>query len=331
MLRADRVKEAHTKIVPPFSLDESMTFFCPQENLEALEHPRVRAFQEYLLNEYQPPLHGKRAVMLLLPCTKTKPYILSAEHQAINGFLLAQGFGPLEEAQVPAGLAEALPAWADPRLLNNGIWARGDLLLHRFVVSEPMALVPYELIYTFQGGVSPASQYDDPGLFEHRGTAVCPWRADYTGIPAADGYRWGDREKAAYVEVHNRLVRIIVALLDRFGDAYVARLAYVSPGLTHRSFLTSVEEKRRAGLPLGRRTTAGLLRLEGVNDLRPGRVRVIPDEVEIEKILTRLGRRMPGASSRQVRGFFATGGGGATPLILPETLEVLREHLLDWC
>jgi len=269
--------------------------------------------------------------MLLLPCTKTKPYILSAEHQAINGFLLAQGFGPLEEAQVPAGLAEALPAWADPRLLNNGIWARGDLLLHRFVVSEPMALVPYELIYTFQGGVSPASQYDDPGLFEHRGTAVCPWRADYTGIPAADGYRWGDREKAAYVEVHNRLVRIIVALLDRFGDAYVARLAYVSPGLTHRSFLTSVEEKRRAGLPLGRRTTAGLLRLEGVNDLRPGRVRVIPDEVEIEKILTRLGRRMPGASSRQVRGFFATGGGGATPLILPETLEVLREHLLDWC
>lgn len=331
MLRADRVKEAYTKIVPPFTLDESMTFFCPQENLEALEHPRVRAFQDFLLNEYQPPLHGKRAVMLLLPCTKTKPYILSAEHQAINGFLLAQGFGPQEEAEVPAGLAEALPAGADPRLLNNTVWARGDLLLHRFVVSEPMALVPYELVYTFQGGISPASQYDDPGLFEHRGTAVCPWRADYTGIPAADGYRWGDREKAAYVEVHNRLVRIIVALLDRFGDAYVARLAYVSPGLTHRSFLTSVEEKRRAGLPLGRRTASGLLRLEGVNDLRPGRVRVIPDEVEIEKILNRLAGRMPGASPRQVRGFFATGGGGATPLILPETLQVLREHLLDWC
>ncbi|RPJ36619.1 MAG: hypothetical protein EHM35_07825 [Planctomycetaceae bacterium] len=325
--RADRVSAAYAKIVAPFTLDETLTFFCPQENVEALEHPAVRELHRFMLTEYQPPVTGKKAVMLLLPCTKVKPYSLSEEHQAINRYLLSVGFRPCEPGDHPPELLAALAQGADGRVLNNGVWERGDLLLHRFVISEPMALVPYELIYRFGGKPSPVARYDDPGLFEHRGTAVCPWRPDCTGKQAAQGYRWGDNEKAAFVEMHNRLVELIVAMLERFGDAYVARLAFVSPKLTHRSFLTSAEEKRRAGLALGRRTGQGLQPLRGVNDSLAGWVRCIPDEAEIEAILGRLAERSPGRTPRQIKGTFASGGAGVTPLVLPETLDVLGRHL----
>ena len=91
--------------------------------------------------------------------------------------------------------------------------------------------------------------------------------------------------------------------------------------------MTSVEEKRRAGLSLGRRTAQGVLCLKGVNDSRSGWVRCIPDEVEIEQILQRLAERMPGRTPRQIKGTFATGGQGVTPLVLAETLQVLGQHL----
>jgi hypothetical protein len=325
--RSDRIRIAHEKMVAPYTLDESLTFFCPQENVEALDHPAIRELHDFVRQEYQPPVPAGRAVMLMLPCTKVKPYALSHEHQAINSYLLAQGFRPVAEADYPQEIIAGLLPGTDPLVLNNWPWQRGDLFLHRYVVSEPMALVPYEFIYTFRGRPSLTARYDDPGLFEHRGTAVCPWRADFSGIPTRRGYRWGDQEKAAYVEMHNRLVWLIVEMLDRLGDIYVARLAYVSPKLTHRSFMTSVEEKRRAGLSLGRRTAAGFLRLVGVNDMRPGWVRTIPDETEIPLILERLAARLPGRTMRQVQGYFATGGGGVTPLILPETLAVLGAHL----
>jgi len=327
MDRNERVKIARSKAVPPYTLDDTLTFFCPQENVEGLQHPAVRAIHEYVTREYEPPLRGKKAVLLMLPCTRVKPYILSPEHQAINGYLLAQGFEPVEEADYPPEIEAALPAGSDRRLLNNRVWARGDLYLHRCVVSEPMALVPYDLLYWFKGQLSPVARYDDPGLFEHRGNAVCPWRSDYTGRQGPKGYRWGDHEKAAYVQMHNRMVELVVEALDRFGDAYVACLAYVSPKLTHRSFVTSVEEKRRAGLPVSKRTSQGVLPLVGINDLRPGLVHSLPDEEDIERILARLGERYPERSPRQIRGYFATGGGKVTPLSLPETLEVLGQHL----
>ncbi|MEM3554644.1 MAG: hypothetical protein QXU79_02360 [Candidatus Micrarchaeaceae archaeon] len=280
-----------------------------------------------MLSEYIPPNIGKHTVMLILPCTKVKPYALSMEHLTINAYLLQQGFEPCAPSEYPPQLEEALPHGVDPQVLNNGLWSRGNLFLHRYVISEPMGLVPYEYIYFFQGRPSPAARYDDPGLFEHRGTAVCPWRADYSGIPRGKKYRWGDQEKAAYVQVHNRLVDLLVGILDRIGDLYAARLAYVSPQMTHRSFLSSMEEKREVGLPLGRRTRNGHLRLYGVNDLRPGRVHIIPSAEEIVAIQDRLARRLPGRTRRQIYGYFATGGHGATPLTLPETLEVFGEHL----
>lgn len=325
--REDRVSDARAKMTPPFTLDETLTFFCPQENVDGLDHPGIRELHEYMLTEYEPPVRGKKAVMLMLPCTKVKPYCLSQEHQAINSYLLSKGFRPVEEAHYPAELEEALDPGADRLLLNNMIWARGDLLVHRFVMSEPMALVPYEFLYTFKGKPSLTARYDDPGLFEHRGNAVCQWRPDFTGIESARGYRWGDNEKAAYVKMHNSMVSLIAAAIHRFGDAYQARLAYVSPKLTHRSFMTSVEEKKRAGLSLFKRTANRPLYLQGVNDLYPGSVHCIPDEGDLQVILEKLSARLPGSSMRQVQGYFATGGGGVTPLILPETLEILGSHL----
>jgi hypothetical protein len=328
--RSDRIRLAYEKMVPPYTLDETLTFFCPQENVAALDHPGIRRLHEFMRHEYHPPVGQAKTVMLMLPCTKVKPYSLSHEHQAINSYLLGQGFHPVEVAEYPPEIEARLLPGADPLILNNRFWRRGDLFLHRYVVSEPMGLVPYEYIYTFAGQPSLTARYDDPGLFEHRGTAVCPWRSDFTGIPAGKGYRWGDHEKAAYVEMHNRLVHLLVAILDRIGGLYAARLAYVSPKLTHRSFMTSVAEKKRAGLALGKRTAAGFLRLEGVNDLRPGLVRTLPDEAEIEAVVAKLGRRLPGRTPRQVRGYFASGGGGVTPLILPETLDVLGTLLLSF-
>ncbi|MBN1315706.1 MAG: hypothetical protein JXA42_09570 [Anaerolineales bacterium] len=319
--------EAHTKMTPPFTLDETLTFFCPQENVEALDHPDIQELHNFMLSEYEPPVRGKKAVMLMLPCTKVKPYCLSQEHRAINGYLLSEGFRPVEEVQYPAELENALSPDADRLLLNNMVWARGELSIHRFVMSEPMALVPYEYIYTFKGKPSLTARYDDPGLFEHRGTAVCPWRPDFSGIKSSRGYRWGDNEKEAYVKMHNSMVSLIGAAIHRLRDFYQERLAFVSPKLTHRSFMTSVEEKRRAGLVLSKRTGKGLLHLEGVNDHYPGLVHCVPDEDDIKVILERLSERFPGRSMSQVKGYFATGGGGVTPLILPETLDILGRHL----
>ena len=54
-------------------------------------------------------------------------------------------------------------------------------LIHRMVISEPMSVVPYEHIVSYNGLPSPATAYDDPGLFEKRGNAVSPWRDDSDG------------------------------------------------------------------------------------------------------------------------------------------------------
>ena len=58
-------------------------------------------------------------------------------------------------------------------LLDTSPLVRGQTVVHRVVVSEPMGLVPYEFVYYWKGRYSPATSYDDPGLFESRGTSVC--------------------------------------------------------------------------------------------------------------------------------------------------------------
>ena len=331
MERAALVELSKRKPIPPFTLDEGLTFYCPQENLEAFDHPVVADWHRFLTTDYEPPANEVDKVMLILPCTKDKPYIMSREHLAVNSHLLNIFLEPLGDAAVPEGLYSHLPPEYERTTLNNGPLRRDGLTLHRCVVSEPLGLVPYELLYYYRGRLSPASRYDDPGLFEHRPNTVCPWRDDYTGIPKGTQLRWGDNEKLAYVQVHNRLVELIATILKRLEPRYRRILAYVSPGLTHRSFLSSRAEKRASGLRTARRIAGTMYALEGVNDLHPGLVTIIPTKEELEDIFKAVEARLlaedPSTTKTRARGYFARGGGGDTPLALPESLETLERYL----
>jgi len=332
MDRSALVELSKRKPIPPFFLDERLTFYCPQENLEAFDHPIVADWHQFMTSEYRPRLGGGRNLMLVLPCTKDKPYIMSMEHLAVNSHLLNLGFKPADDAVVPEELYAHLRAGYDRSTLNNGLLARDGITVHRYVVSEPMGLVPYELLYYHRGGLSPASRYDDPGLFEHRPNTVCPWRADYSGVPRGEQLGWGDNEKLAYVQVHNRLVDLIGDILERMQPYYEKIVAYVSPRLTHRSFLASAAEKRAGGLRAARRIAGKMHPLRGVNDLRPGLVTIMPSKEEFQQIFraveTRLLEEDPSTTSARARGYFARGGGGATPLALPESLRILEMYLL---
>jgi hypothetical protein len=332
MERAELVELSKRKPIAPFTLDESLTFYCPQENLEAFDHPVVAEWHQLMTTSYSPALGSGPSMMLILPCTKDKPYAMSREHLAVNSHLLSVGFEPVEDALVPEGLESSLPPEYDRATLNNRPLRRRGLTLHRCVISEPMGLVPYEFLYYYGGRRSPISRYDDPGLFEHRPNTVCPWRADYTGIEKGNNVKWGDNEKLAYVQVHNRLAGLIAATLKRLEPRYTRILAYVSPGLTHRSFVTSREEKKASGMRASRRIAGKTYALEGVNDLYCGLVTIIPTKEEWEEIFKAVEARVlaedPSRSEAAVRGYFARGGGGATPLAVPESLQTLERYLV---
>jgi hypothetical protein len=279
---------ARAKPVAPYTLDETLTLFCPLENLHGLDLPAVRAFHHWVLHEHQPPAGDEPAVLLLLPCQKVKPYPLSSEHRAVNGALLADGFRPSGRGDWPAELAACAPA----ELLDNTPLYRHGLRVDRAVVSEPFGLVPYQAVYRWRGRLSPCSRYDDPGMFEHRGLA-CTWREDCTAVRSRGSWRWGDREREAFVAVHNRLAALMAEILQRWRGSYAAVLAYVAPGLTHRSFLGDAAERRAAGLPVARRAGGRLLPLRGVGELAPGLVRLVPDGRELAALRRRQGGRVP--------------------------------------
>lgn len=327
--REKMLKLSRDKMVAPYELVERLTLYCPQENLEAVEEPLLREHFQHMRDHYRPPVKGSNTILLLLPCTKAKPYAISEEHKHINRHLLAEGFAPLEEANYPPKLNEQVED-QERGLLNNGIWQRDNVRIHRMVVSDlPRILVPYEYIYYYNNDFSVFSRYDDPGLFEHRGNTVCPWRDDCSALYNGKDYRWGPLEKSAYVKVHNIHAAAIAEILMKLKKYYAAIFAYVTPKMTHRSFLSSTAEKKEIGLPLSRRTDRGAEKMVGVNDLHPSLVKLIPGGSEVEQILDRLRKRL-GLKQEQlarVKAYFATGGGVATGLVLPETLYFLDYHL----
>jgi hypothetical protein len=268
-------------------------------------------------------------VLLLLPCTATKPYILSTEHRRINAALLAAGFVPAAPADpllLPlreAGEPEALFSLA-PLVHPSGT------VIHRAVISEPLGLVPYEHMLAYPGGVSPAVQYDDPGLFEERGNAVSPWRADHSATRvSASKWKWGPNEKRAYVVMHNAMAETVAAALARFGTLYASRISWVAPGLTHRSFVVAKEERPAHGIATTKQAGERKLALTGANDLLAPNLRItaLPTRPQCAAALQRLADRL-GVTTREAAGPFGRGGGGATPLALPELLEDLLAELL---
>ena len=219
--RAQRLVESARKYRAPFTLDPTLALYSPQDNLDSLGHPSVRAWFDFIQRDYAPALPAAtRRILLLLPCTATKPYILSTEHRRINAALLAAGFRPTAPADPLLAGEDGDPALLSlaPLLHPTGV------LLHRAVISEPLGLVPYEHMLAFPGGTSPAVQYDDPGLFEDRGNAVSPWRGDCTATrTSATRWAWGPAEKRAYVGMHNAMSDQVARALLRFGGIYDAQ------------------------------------------------------------------------------------------------------------
>lgn len=326
-----RLESSAAKIAPPFELDPSMRFYSPQDNVDALDHPRVAEYLAWLRHDWNPSGTRPR-VALILPCTATKPYPLSGEHRAVNCRLLDGGWAPDGSGRPPDELLERLPDDEDRRVLDTSTLWRDGVALDRLVISEPLALVPYPSIYSWRGGPSPATAYDDPGLFEKRGTSVAPWRSDSTARRRPNGsWAWGPCERDAYVEVHNVLAETITTVLRRVGDSYAAVLAWVSPGLTHRSFLMGSDQRKAEGLPLHRRGRDGLRSLVGVGDRAPGLVEILPTVEHMalarRRLSERLSRPDTSVSDAAVRGVYASGEGSGTPLGLPELLDLLVERI----
>lgn len=329
-----RLESSRRKIRAPFELDPTMCFYSPQTNVDALAHPRVVEWHDFVRNEWTPTeVPGSRGrLALLLPCTKYKPYFTSREHRAVNGALLAAGWEPVRPYDGPAALLDVLDAGESPAALANAPLVRDGVVLDRFVISEPLALVPYETTMWFRDGQAPATSYDDPGLFESRGTSVSPERDDCTATTRSDGtWSWGPAEREAYVTMHNAMSATLTAALDRLAPAYADLVAWTSPGLTHRSFLAGADFRREDGIPASRRGTTGLLPLRGVLDASPGLVDIRPTRSDIAAAQTALAARLASqgrsASPGAVRSVFARGDGNDTPLGLTELTELLVARL----
>ncbi|WP_114424076.1 hypothetical protein [Nocardioides houyundeii] len=332
-----RLTSSRRKIRAPFVLDDSMRFYSPQTNVEALEHPRVRALTERVRDEWTPapvPTAGSGTrLALLVPCTKYKPYVTSREHRGINGALLAAGWRPVRGYDGPVALLSVLDPGEDPDVLNTAPLERDGVVLDRFVISEPLALVPYELTMYVDGEQSPATSYDDPGLFEARGTSISPERPDCTATQRADGtWAWGPAERSAYVAMHNAMADTLSTALGRLSPHYRAIVSWVAPGLTHRSFLADAATRRTDSIPSTRMGLDGrAMALRGVLDALPGAVEILPTKEQQgmarEQLATRLAAEGRASGPGSVRAVYARGDGHDTPLGLPELTAMLVERL----
>jgi len=99
--REKLVEIAKTKPVFPYTLDEELTFFCPQENAEALHNPKILELHDEVKNSFVPDVVKGRTTLIILPCTKIKPYSLSNEHLTVNSFLWSKGFRPTGKGDCP--------------------------------------------------------------------------------------------------------------------------------------------------------------------------------------------------------------------------------------
>jgi hypothetical protein len=336
--RQARILESRKKICTPAKLDDSMCFYCPQDNVDALRHPRVRKWLKFVQQEYVPPFSERngaskklRRILLLLPCTKTKPYLLSSEHLHINASLLKAGFRAMGGETLAREFSVYLPLGFSPEVLSIAPLRRGNVVVHRAVMSEPLVFVPYEHVVSCGGKPSPACAYDDPGLFENRGNAVSPWRKDFSGVAISKKkWRWGDEERRAYVAMHNEMSGRLAKVISRLRPYYSDVVAWVAPGLTHRSFVLAGGQRGANGVAATRRVGDENLPLQGANDLLAPeeRIECLPTPQQCaaakQKLAKRLGRRVSA-----IGGYYSRGGSDATPLALPEMLQFLTTRLKE--
>jgi hypothetical protein len=331
--RPRRRLESALKIEKPFRLDETLCLYSPQDNVDSLKHPRIAEWLDFIQNEYEPEFpDAERRVLLFMPCTKTKPYPFSSEHMAINQRLLDEGYRPSRRSCLPQELLARIEPPFSPEVLNlSPLVDDNGTVVHRMVISEPMAVVPYEHIVEFRGKPSPAVGYDDPGLFENRGNAVSPWRPDSTATRvSATRWKWGDEERRQYVVMHNEMARILANVVARIGLNYTDVICWVAPGLTHRSFVLARGERALHHVLTSRKVGAKRIELVGANDHLPTELRIacLPLPDDCKNAISRLSRRLEIDLARATA-IYARGGVNATPLALPELLDVLVKRLVQ--
>lgn len=329
--RDERVADSAKKIESPFTVDPGLCLYSPQDNYDSLQHPRIAEWLDFVTSEYVPDLPaGKRHVLLFMPCTRTKPYPFSTEHQAINQRLLDSGFEPTGRHYLPQELQARLEDGFSPEVLNLSPLADAfGTVIHRMVISEPMAVVPYEHIATFKGKPSPAVAYDDPGLFENRGNAVSPWRPDSTAVQVSENrWKWGDEERRHYVLMHNVMSETLASVVARISGHYTDIVSWVAPGLTHRSFVIGRDERAPNKVVSRRKVDGSWMPLIGANDHLPPdlQIEALPTLDQCRDAVTRLALRL-GTSTKHANAIYARGGVNATPLALPELLDVLIDRL----
>ena len=241
-----------------------------------------------------------------------------------------EGYRPSRRSYLPQELLARIEPPFSPEVLNlSPLVDDNGTVVHRMVISEPMAVVPYEHIVEFRGKPSPAVGYDDPGLFENRGNAVSPWRPDSTAMRvSATRWKWGDEERRQYVVMHNEMARILANVVARIGRNYTDVISWVAPGLTHRSFVLARGERALHHVLTSRKVGAKRIELVGANDHLPTELRIacLPLPDDCKNAIARLSRRLDIDLARATA-IYARGGVNATPLALPELLDVLVKRL----
>ena len=158
-------------------LNPKLTAYSPQEGLELIQHEDVQAYWRKALNT-DPPDEAENSIILFLPCSRNKPYIISNQHKELRRSFSKHGY----------------------ELSRNGVYinSRDGESFYPVVVSEPMGVVPYQFVIN---DVYPVSHYDCPGFFDYpvnRGWQVTPYREDNTAHdPKRSGFKLGPNEKRA--------------------------------------------------------------------------------------------------------------------------------------
>jgi hypothetical protein len=158
---------------------------------------------------------------------------------------------------------------------------------------------------------------------------VSPWRKDFSGIRISPKkWRWGSEERRAYVTMHNEMSKRLAQVIGRIRPNYSAVVAWVSPGLTHRSFILARDQRRSNGVAFARRVGDRNLPLQGANDLLAPEdwIECLPTVKQCELAKRRLAKRL-GRPVSAIGGYYSRGGGEATPLALPELLDFLVSRL----
>ena len=135
------------------------------------------------------------------------------------------------------------------------------------------------------------------------------------------------------MDAHDAMVRVQTAVLRRVAGAYDHVLAWVSPYLTHRSFLLDAAQRAAEGAAVAHVGASGPRAVSGVNDALPGTVEILPASASFDRARAALGERLRAEGRPAGPGDLAqaweTGDGHDTPLGLPEMLPELLARLDD--